>query len=400
MRITMEKEFRRYTLDDFFDDPDFCSWARSERPDLDEYYHPLINEHPEQKILFRRAYKLIRLFEDEKITTDLQRKLQLWDVTKSIYRKQNTPARLYRQIFRYAAVFVFLTTIGSLTYYLISSTSQHNNTSLYSKLDFTETKLLLDNGKEINIKTKQSEIVYDQIGNQININNKPVSKVQNTDGTEMNQLVVSFGRQARIILSDQTEVWLNAGSRLVYPTIFEKDKRKVQLQGEAFFKVSKDKTKPFIVETGNSRIKVLGTSFNVKAYPDEKVEETVLVEGSVSLNIGKRLFGKEVLLKPDQRIVISDISNSYTVSKVEVGNYTSWINGLFVFVDEPLSSVLMRISRYYNIKIKWTEDAEPLRISGKLDLKDDFQRVLNALALISDGSYIHENSVVNFKLNN
>ena len=396
----MEKEFRRYTLEDFFDDPDFCSWARSERPDLDEYYHQLINEHPEQKILFRRAYKLIRLFEDEKVTTDLQRKIQLWDVTKSTYRKQNKPARLYRQIFRYAAVFVFLSAIGSLTYYLISSTSQLTNTSPYSKLDFTETKLLLDNGKEINIKTKQSEIVYDQIENQININSKPVSKVQNTDGTEMNQLVVSFGRQARIILSDQTEVWLNAGSRLVYPTIFEKDIRKVQLQGEAFFKVSKDKTKPFIVETGNSRIKVLGTSFNVKAYPDEKVEETVLVEGSVSLNIGKRLFSKEVLLKPDQRIVISDIGNSYTVSKVEVGNYTSWINGLFVFVDEPLSSVLMRISRYYNIKIKWTEDAEPLRISGKLDLKDDFQRVLNALALISDGTYIHENSVVNFKLNN
>jgi ferric-dicitrate binding protein FerR (iron transport regulator) len=119
----------------------------------------------------------------------------------------------------------------------------------------------------------------------------------------------------------------------------------------------------------------------------------------VSLNVGKTFFGKEVLLKPDQRVVLSNTDNSYSVSKVDVSNYTSWINGLFVFNDEPLPSVLMRISRYYNLKVRWTEDAETLNISGRLDLKDDYQRVLHALTIISDGSYVENEGIICFKLN-
>ena len=210
--------------------------------------------------------------------------------------------------------------------------------------------------------------------------------------------IVPFGKQSKIILSDQTEVWLNAGSRLIYPTVFRGGKRKVQLQGEAYFKVSKDKSNPFIVETANSKIKVLGTSFNVKAYPGEKVEETVLVEGAVLLNVGDQIFGKEVQLKPEQRIVLSGTDYSYSVSKVDVRDYTSWIDGLFVFNEEPLPSVLMRISRFYKLEIKWESDVETREISGKLDLKDDYQRVLSALALISDGTYVERNKTIYFKL--
>ena len=199
-------------------------------------------------------------------------------------------------------------------------------------------------------------------------------------------------------LPDGTEVWLNAGSRLVYPAVFKGNKRKIYLQGEAFLKVSKDKSKPFFVETNNSLIKVLGTSFNVKAYPDEKVEETVLVEGAVSLNPGKAMLGEEVRLKPDQRVVVQGSDHSYSVSKVDVRNYTSWIDGLFVFNEEPLPSVLMRISRFYKLEIKWMNNVENRRISGKLDLKDDYQRVLNTLAIISDGAYSEKDNTIYFTL--
>ena len=294
----MGTEFRTYKLEDFLDDPDFCSWARSERPDMDGYYQQLIDQYPEQKSVFRKAFKLIRLFDDEKISTDLPRKLQLWEETKSIYRQHNSAAKYFKLILRYAAIVVLLLSFGSLVYYIVSPTPQNEFISSYSKQDFTESKLLLDNGKQIDIQAEQTDIVYDQSGNQIKINDKTVQKGATTSSSEMNQLIVAFGKQSRLVLSDRTEVWLNAGSRLVYPTTFEGDKRKVKLQGEAYFHVCKDKTKPFIVETENSSIKVLGTSFNVKAYPDEKFEETVLVEGSVSLNPGKKLFGKNIILKP------------------------------------------------------------------------------------------------------
>ncbi len=396
----MNKEFQKYSLEDFLDDRDFCSWARSERPDLDGFYQRLINEYPEQKKVLQNAYKLVRLFDDEKVATNLSRKLQWWEKVKSTYQESNKPTKNYRLIFRYAAVFVLLATVGSMAYYFMSPNSRHDFVSSYAQQDFKETTLLLGNGKKVNIKSQQAEIKYDSNGTSLLVDNDLVDKGVESKGTEMNELTVSFGKQAKIVLADNTTVWLNAGSRLIYPSRFRESKRKVQLQGEAFFKVSKDKTKPFIIETGNSNIKVLGTSFNVKAYPDEQIEETVLVEGSVSLNIGKTSFGKEVMLKPEQRVVVSGTDNTYAVSKVDVENYTSWINGLFEFKDEPLSAVLTRISRYYHINIKWADNADARKISGKLDLKDDYQRVLHALAVISNGDYSEKDKEIYFKLNN
>ena len=394
----MEEKFRNYTLEDFLDNPDFCSWARSERPELDDYYHQLLAKYPEQKNVFQKACKLVRLFDDEKIKTDMSRKLQIWEEVNRRYHEQYTPRKTHRLLFSYAATIALLFTIVSLIYYFISSSNENNFISTYNSQDFTETKLLLDNGQEINIKAEWSEIVYDQGGERVKVNNELVKKSEETSSPVMNQLIVPFGKQSKIVLADHTEVWLNAGSRLVYPTAFGGSRRKVQLQGEAFFKVSKDKSKPFIVETNNSNIKVLGTSFNVKAYPDEKNEETVLVEGSVSLNLRKTIFGKDILLEPEQRVSVAGTDNSYTISKVNVRDYTSWIEGLFVFNEERLPSVLMRISRFYNLKIKWMSDAETRKISGKLDLKDDYQRVLNALSLISDGNYTEKDGIIYFTL--
>jgi len=397
----MGAEFRTYSLEDYLDDPDFCSWARSERPDLDSYYQQLLDEYPEQKKIFRKAYQIVRLFDDEKMETTLARKLQLWEEAKNLYRRQSRPLRLSGPVFKYAAAAVLLLAMVSGIYYYVTDISGKKFIASYKQQNFTETKLSLDNGNEIRIHSDQPEIVYEQNGRQLKIDDKLVSKkgeTKNDDAT--NQLVVAFGKTSKIVLSDRTEVWLNAGSRLIYPTTFEGGKRKVRLQGEALFKVSKDKTKPFIVATDHSDIRVLGTTFNVKAYPDDKYEETVLVEGSVRLSLGNAVFGSDVLLKPDQRVVVSDADHSFTVSNVDVKNYTSWIDGLFIFTDEPLPSVLMRISRYYNVQVKWTDEAESRKISGKLDLKDNYRRVLHTLTTISDGNYEEKNGIVFFKLNN
>ncbi len=397
----MDAEFRTYSLEDYLDNPDFCSWARSERPDLDNYYQQLLDEYPEQKKTFWKAYQIVKLFDDEKMETTLARKLQLWEEAKNLYRKQSRPLTLYRQVFRYAAAAVLLLAMVSGIYYYVAAPSKKQFVVSYRQQDFSETKLLMDNGTRIQILSDQSRIVYGQNGRQLKIDDKLIPEDgKNGESNSMNQLVVAFGKTSKIVLSDQTEVWLNAGSRLIYPTTFEGEKRNVRLEGEAFFKVSKDKSKPFIIKTDHSDIKVLGTTFNVKAYPDEKYEETVLVEGSVRLSFGNAVSGHDVLLKPDQRVVASNVDHSFSVSNVEVGNYTSWIDGLLIFTDEPLPSVLMRISRYYNIRIKWTNEAETRKISGKLDLKDNYQRVLHALTTISDGNYENENGIIFFKLNN
>jgi ferric-dicitrate binding protein FerR (iron transport regulator) len=284
---------------------------------------------------------LIRLFDDEKYHTEPARKLQIWEEINRIYLHQKRSSA-YKLVFRYAAVFLVFVMVSSLSWYLIFSNGQT---------------------------------------------------------PEMNQVTVPFGKQTKVVLADRTEVWLNAGSRLVYPSTFDDGKRKVQLKGEAFFKVSKDRKRPFSVETTRTTIQVLGTSFNVKAYPDDRTEETVLVEGAVSVRIGKGIFGKDILLKPDQRLVTGDPDQPDVLSEVDVQNYTSWIDGLFTFEDEPLSVVLERVSRFYNVAIRCKGAGVNKKVSGKLDLKQDYQRVLNSLVLISRGSYTEKDGVITFKLN-
>ena len=392
----MGKEFQKYTLEDFLDDADFCGWARSEKPDLNGFYRELLEKYPEQKNTFQKACQLIRLFDDEKLKTDPVRKFQIWEEINRICYQQKKPAG-YKLVFRYAAVLAVSLTMASLAWYFISFNSR-NGFNSFNIHDYTETRLMLDDGHEIDIPSDRSEVVYSMNGEQITVDTDLVKQVEKTGSPELNQLIVPFGKQSKVILADRTEVWLNAGSRLIYPSAFDENKRKVQLQGEAYFKVSKDKTRPFMVETIHSTIKVLGTSFNVKAYPDEKTEETVLVEGSVSVHLGNTIFGKEVLLKPDHQIITGDPDQSYTVSKVNVQNYTSWIDGLLTFNDEPLSRVLKRISRFYDLQITWEDADENRKISGKLDLKQDYQRVLNSLALVSQGNYTEKDGIIMFKL--
>lgn len=396
----METEFGKYSLEDLLDDPGFCSWARSERPDLDDDYRRLLEKYPEQKDVFQQAYQIVRLFDDEKAETTLSRKLQLWEEVKNDSRRQNISLRSGRLVFRYAAAVILLSLIVFGIYEDVGTTEKKEFMVSYDQQDFTETRLFMGDGKEIPIPADESEIVYGKNGRQIAINGEPVTKDRPAKQDETNELVVSFGKTSKIVLSDCTEVWLNAGSRLVYPVVFEDGKRHVLLQGEALFKVSKDEAKPFMVETGCSKINVLGTTFNVRAYPDENYEETVLAEGSVRLSLGKTFFKKDVLLKPDQRALVFGSDNSYTLSNVNADDYTSWINGLFVFTDEPLPSVLTRISRFYNIQIKWPGHAKSRKIAGKLDLKDNYQRVLHALATISDGSFQEESGIIYFKFNN
>lgn len=392
----MERKFQHYTLEDFLEDADFCEWARSERPDLDGLYRDLLGRCPEQKDVFQKARRLINLFDDEKLKADPVRKLQIWEEINRIYARQGETVR-FKLVFRYAAILAVLFTTATLAWYYISSGNRDEFT-YWPVQDYAEIRLVIDDGREIDIPSDRSEIVYSRGGEQIEVNQELVVQGEKAEDPRLNQLIVPFGKQAKVVFADGTEAWLNAGSRLVYPSQFAENNRKVQLQGEGFFKVSKDKTRPFTVETSHSVVKVLGTSFNLRAYPDEKTEETVLVEGSVSISIGKRFFGEDVLLKPDQRIIAGYPERSYSISEVDVRNYISWTDGSLAFEGEPLPAVLKRISRFYNVQIRWEDADENRKISGKLDLKKDYQRVLNALGLITQGNYIEKDGTITFKL--
>ena len=205
----------------------------------------------------------------------------------------------------------------------------------------------------------------------------------------MNRLVIPRGGEFNLTLSDGTHVWLNAETELRYPVQFNGKERVVYLKGEAYFEVSKNKEKPFLVQVDDMSVKVYGTEFNVNTYNNI---ETVLVTGSVSMNQG----GKEVLLKPNQKGVFDQVSGKITVEDVDVLAYVSWKNGDFIFRNESLNSIMDKLSRWYGLEVLY-QDArlQNVRLSGNLKRYKDVRELFVSFEKISDARFkVQGNKVI------
>lgn len=188
------------------------------------------------------------------------------------------------------------------------------------------------------------------------------------------------GQRAKVQLADGTEVWLNANSTLHYPERFDPKRREVELHGEAFFEVGKNKEKPFVVKTSKMDIEVTGTKFNVNAYDTEAYFVTSLLEGSVSVSCAYDRMNSRVL-SPRQQIVVSD--HSANVSSFENTDFMSWKDGIFIFDDMLLADIIKKLELYYDVSIlmKNTKLGNT-RYTGKFRQRDGVESVLRKLQIV------------------
>ncbi|MVN20453.1 FecR family protein [Mucilaginibacter arboris] len=187
------------------------------------------------------------------------------------------------------------------------------------------------------------------------------------------------GGQYAINLPDGTRVWLNAASSLKFPTQFASNERRVELTGEGYFEVAKDKTKPFKVVTDKQEIEVLGTHFNVNAYTDENAIRTTLLEGSVKITVGRtnQTVQQSVILKPDQQSALG--RSGITIKDVDTEDAVAWKNGYFNF-NENIESIMKKLSRWYNIEVVYETSKDPdLLFAGKVSRLKSINSVLNII---------------------
>ena len=204
------------------------------------------------------------------------------------------------------------------------------------------------------------------------------------EATALTQAVhVPAGQRAELTLADGTDVWLNSGSTLRFPDRFAADSREVVLEGEGYFFVSRDEERPFTVRTARHAIRVLGTEFNVKAYPDEREERTTLVEGSVGL----RHAGKVYMLRPNDQAVVEE-GREVRLTRVDARKEGLWRTGMFVFERETLESLMGELARWYNVTVFYTnERLKTLHFSGELDRYEDIGRILHMVGLTTDVTF-------------
>lgn len=316
-------------------------------------------------------------------------------LTREIRKNKSAMYRFKPQTFlKYAAVAILFIAIG---YLFFENSTQQQPEILIDKNQIT---LELDNGHIEVISENGQRKIIDSEGNEVGSQqgNQLSYKENDEQATpRYNQLNIPNGKQFELALSDGTMVTLNSGSSIKYPVQFASDQnREVTLRGEAYFKVAKDTNNPFIVSVNNLKVRVLGTEFNLSAYPEDSEITTVLVEGLVGL-YNHSTYDRQTatLIEPGFKGVYNESNDAFSVNEVDTNLYTSWKNGRFVFRHEQFKNIIKKLERAYNITIiNHNAELGEQYYNASFDMEEDMEQIFTSFKKSYSFNYtIDQNTV-------
>jgi len=242
-------------------------------------------------------------------------------------------------------------------------------------------KLIFDDGRTYDL-AKNANLLINERGTTIrNAKNQLeyITGEKSGNQLEYNILQVPRGGEFSLLLSDGTKVWLNSESLIRYPVSFPGDERKVELEGEAYFEVAKNKDKPFRVVSGNQVTEVLGTGFNITSYDEDPVVVTTLVEGHVKVSLKSNPQIAQ-LLNPNDQTLYTKAGKRISKRVVDPSLYIAWKYGRFVFKNELLTTIMNTLSRWYDVQVVFaSERAKQIRFTGNLERYGNFEEVLEKI---------------------
>ena len=313
------------------------------------------NESSENERLFREICK------EENIKQNMQKRqtFHTEDGWEGVQRKIQRHRFRHRilNICKYAAIFIFPVAIATVAIY-----KSGNEPQPLSQVEEQivpggkKAVLILDNGEAIDLKSTSGVELKEKDGTVIQVDstvlNYQQAPARTSEKLAYNKVNVPRGGEYQLMLSDGSKVQLNSMSSIRFPVQFAQDCRLVELEGEAYFEVSKT-GQPFIVQTKGMKIEVLGTTFNISAYANEEYQ-TTLVSGSVKVQTEN---GSNRVLKPSEQACITPGSNQINVRNVDTAFYTSWIHGKINFKDQRLDDIMKTLARWYDMDVVYENEA-------------------------------------------
>ena len=313
------------------------------------------NESPENERLFREICK------EENIKQNMQKRqtFHTEDGWEGVQRKIQRHRFRHRilNICKYAAIFIFPVVIATVAIY-----KSGNEPQPLSQVEEQivpggkKAVLILDNGEAIDLKSTSGVELKEKDGTVIQVDstvlNYQQAPARTSEKLAYNKVNVPRGGEYQLTLSDGSKVQFNSMSSIRFPVQFAQDCRLVELEGEAYFEVSKT-GQPFIVQTKGMKIEVLGTTFNISAYANEEYQ-TTLVSGSVKVQTEN---GSNRILKPSEQACITPGSNQINVRNVDTAFYTSWIHGKINFKDQRLDDIMKTLARWYDMDVVYENEA-------------------------------------------
>ena len=307
-------------------------------------------------------------------------------------RKRNVRVRRIRRIVSVAAGVVLPLLAVVLWYGTRQKSDVPEQVASVIRHGEVKAELVLADGTTRILSSGVTDSLFVQQGASIVVQDQGVSYQGDSSVVEerYNTLRVPRGGEYSITLSDGTIVYLNAESELRYPVKFVGDDRRVYLSGEAYFDVVHDKAHPFVVDVKNSTVRVLGTSFDVRAYADEDEVLTTLVQGSVRFSAGK----ESVILEPGEQVVL-DKSGRLETREVDTYLYTAWKDGVFAFKRQRLEEIMKVVARWYDVNVFWENVSQKeVTFTGKMKRYDDFSKVVEMLEMTGNTEFmIKENNI-------
>lgn len=364
--------------------------SQSELKELKEW----INESADNKKLFVSFLSLHKV-DLQLISKDLIDNRDAWN---KVHRRINTRRRKQLMV-RWTVAASVIAIIGFFSALYWSApelflTREDSFAQLYPNMGEKKAFLTLSNGKIIPLQGKSKMVISESNGKVVGYNESNHLIYENNRQINYvvplyNKITVPRGGEYTITLSDGTRVWLNADSKLEYPVSFS-NIRNVKLEGEAYFEVAHNKQKPFVVNSRNIKVQVLGTKFNVNSYDPAHVFVT-LAEGKVSVSSP---YESKILFPGDQAEMSTNKALS-DVKKVNVNIYTSWVTGTFEFNDTPMEDIVTQLSLWYNVKMKFASpELKQITFTGAILKSKSLGYALELIQRVSNINFEKKENVI------
>lgn len=369
-------DFRKFLFDD-----NFIKWRLFPTDDLDRYWADFIKENPQCQKDLELAIEKFKSVKLNSRSLTQQQKEGLLD--KIIYDSISQIKRKRRIKYYWSAAACIIALVISTLFIYTNKPSDYimPNSIVGETLPSKDIQLI--SGKTV-IDIKQNAEIQLSPQGEISITEEgeDAASELNLAKEELSRLIVPYGKRSTLRLSDGTKIWLNSGTELEFPTSFINAERHITVKGEIYIEVTEDKSKPFYVHTSQFDIRVYGTKFNVSSYQDSDEKSVVLVEGKVEVVSGERTQ----ILNPGELFAVT--SKGIRCENVNVNEYISWIDGIFILEKTPVSDILKKVGRYYNVDFKDHHSELMSRTcTGKLHLSDDIENVISVICIISNTSY-------------
>jgi hypothetical protein len=382
-------KYKDYSVEELIQDEHFIRSMTNPTQESDAFWRKIV----EAGILSSKNYQLAcQIFDSLQVHSDSISNEEievLWDHIKiagnnlKLKKKKKQNSFLLWTLSGVASLFVlFIIYIK-----ILSPSSDANTDSMIEHVVaptelITDIQLILGDDETMALEGKEAEITYDDEGIAINNDRKLEKQVYGKEEIIYNQLIVPKGKRSTLAFEDGSKIWVNANTRVVYPAVFTGTEREIYVDGEIFLDVFPEKTRPFIVKSKDFNVEVLGTSFDLMAYEEDEIQHLVLVSGSVKIRSKNK---KEILLSPNEMYLLDKGISS--IQEVDVNDYISWKSGIYQYQSERLDIIMKRLSRYYGEDINCKPEVAHLKCSGKLDLKDDLDVVLQGISLTAPVKY-------------